>query len=359
MADEAQSRTGSDGGGTVQNAAALIAGLRSENMGSAPPAEAPSVEAPAQSENFDREEGEPSSEYTMPAAEEFAEDDVEAAPEAEQDIPEVDNAEDYSPEEEPVTLPATWTEAERQELSELPSDVQNAIVRREQEREAAFTQRQTELSSDREQLDDAVKMAGERWDEQLNNVDHLLNVSAQMHGFTGQEPNWAELRQTMDRDTFDDYHFNWQQAKKNFEGILAGAQQAKHQVNELVSEKQNDWIEAERTKTGERWPEYKANRDKAMGPLLDYLAEKGVPEMQRVQLNDDTFISVVQDAAKWHALQKEKPGTNKRVRQAKKVGRPGAPASNDRRKRGEIDSAKRNAKDTRGLAAVFSAMRGS
>ena len=176
MADEAQSRTGSDGGGTVQNAAALIAGLRSENMGSAPPAEAPSVEAPAQSENFDREEGEPSSEYTMPAAEEFAEDDVEAAPEAEQDIPEVDNAEDYSPEEEPVTLPATWTEAERQELSELPSDVQNAIVRREQEREAAFTQRQTELSSDREQLDDAVKMAGERWVEQLNNVDHLLKV---------------------------------------------------------------------------------------------------------------------------------------------------------------------------------------
>lgn len=359
MADEAQADTGSTGGG-VTNAAALIAGMRSEGLGSAPPAEAPAQgegEQPAAAKAPVVDDREPDTEYQMPEADGDEPEEFEATDEAEADIPEVEEAEDDGPDEDPIALPATWTEAERQELSELPPDVQQAVVRREKEREAAFTSRQTEIAGDREQLDDAVRMAGDRWVNQLNNVDHLLASAMQLHGFSGQEPNWAELRQSMDRDQFDDARFNWEQNKRAFEGVMATAQQAKQQVEGLVGERLNEWIAGERVKTAERWPEFKVGRESAMAPLLEYLAEKGVSESQRNDLNDDAFISVVQDAANWHNLQKGKPGVNKRVRKAPKIGKAGAPASQGRRKRERVTQAKRNAHDTRSLAEVFSSMR--
>ena len=354
MADNEPMIQGTQGG--VANAAALIAGMQDSQE---PPVEDQETSEATQEpqENIQAEGADvPEEEGDETLTEEAEIDEIEAADEIEADD---DESEDDEPDTVHVEPPISWSEAEKAEFAELPPAVQRTVARRESEREAAFTTRSQEIAGDKAQLDEAVKVAGERWIGQLTLVDGLLEEAAEANGFT-KEPDWQTLKQSMDPDVYRDLREEWNDRKSRFDGLLAKRQQIAQQAQVEAGERTQAYITAEQARTAAEWPAYKANPDEAMSPIRAYLRSEGVSDDNISQLIDADFIRVVRKAKAYDELQQKKPAVKKRVSKAKTVAKPGAAASRSRQKGERVRSAMTSAQQrpsVRSLASVFAELR--
>lgn len=82
---------------------------------------------------------------------------------------------------QPIQAPNSWSAAEKEFFSTLPLEVQNAIARRESDREKGFTQKSQELADVRtkyQQLDEVLSPYRAQWGDNLtNNLRELMQIS--------------------------------------------------------------------------------------------------------------------------------------------------------------------------------------
>jgi|6_EtaG_2_1085325.scaffolds.fasta_scaffold00198_17 hypothetical protein len=357
MADTAQVEA------SVDNAAGLIAQMREAPEpvpSTAPTDDAPATPAEPQAEA--EAEAQAGDDQVADAEPEAPEQDAEAADDITDDpsAPEQDEGEDAD-ETPTVDAPTAFSDAEKAEFASLPVEAQQIVAGREAERDTAFQTKTTELGERSKLLDAAVQAAQNSSLEQLQMSSALMAEAMQASGFV-EEPNWQELRATMDRDDVQDIRDAWDDTQRRLGSFQQNFQQAKQNMQTQADGNKREYIAGENKETASRWPDY-ANlktREAAVNGLYDYLETEGVTREQSANLADANFITIARKAMAYDALQKSKPGVKKKVSKAPKMGKPGAPKSKATGRAEGIRAALQqagNSTNPNDIAGLFAALR--
>lgn len=334
---------------TTDNAAALIANLHSE-----PDAPSESTE-PAQEAETQDQVVETESAGEVESQDEAVEYEAEAEESAEEvEIEEVDS----SPS---LAAPVSWSAEEKAEFADLPENVQRVVAGREAERDRAFQTKTTELGERNKQLDEAVKIAEQQSLGQMQQAQALMAQAFEAAGFT-QEPNWAEVRATYDREDYQDMRDAWDDSQRRLGKFQQDYGQMQQHATQQQQQKYAEYVSAENSKTADRWPEFANTETKATAVegLLGYLETQGVPRSQTIHLVDANMISIVRKAMELDALKANNPKVKKKVKSAPKMAKPGSPKTKSRAKVENVRDALKNAAgshNARDIAGVFAALR--
>ncbi len=311
------------GAETAESAAALLAGLREP----APQAEPTQTEAPEPKARQEEPTPEPE-----PEVETAGEDDADAEPaeqaaqETESEAAETESAPEGEDDAPTVDAPISWTAAEKEEFAKLPAETRRIVAEREAAREATFQTKTTELSERNRQLDATVEAAQNQSLAQLQQAQALMAQAMQAAGFA-EEPNWSELRLTMDPEDVRAIKDNWDDSRRQYEGFQRDFQKTMQGMQGQAEKKRQEFIAAENAKTAERWPEFanEATKGAAVEGLYSYLETEGIPREQSAMLVDANMIAVARKAMAYDALQAAKPQVTKKVKDAPKMAKPGSP----------------------------------
>ena len=333
---------------SVDNAAALIAGMREPAEAESTQEALPEPEAP-----------EPVQEAE--AVEIEAEAEVAEAVETEAEIDE--SGEEGEAEEVEATTepPISWSKADKDEFSKLPPEVQHVVAEREQQRDTAFQTKTTELSDQKKQLNEAVELAQQQSLGQLQQAQALMAQAMEAAGF-GAEPDWDSLRTQLDREDYMDVKDQWDTNLRKFGQFQTNFQQMQQQTQAAQQEKQQEFVQAQIKENAERWPEFAdlKTRNTALEGMFSFLEGEGIARDLSANLVDAKMISVVRKAMAYDALQAKAPAIQKAVKKAPKMARPGSVKSKQRVRTENVRDALKQAKSTnsaRDLAGVFAALR--
>jgi len=357
---------------SVDNAAALIAGMRQPPEPASPAA--PTDDAPAQEAE---QQAEPEAEAQADAevdATAGTDELAEAEPEASEQPAEAADADDQTsaPEQEveadaaddampTVDAPTGWSDAQRAEFAKMPVEAQRIVATREAERDTDFQSKTTELGERSKQLDEAVELAQNSSLGQLQQAQALMANAMEAAGFH-QEPNWAELHATLDPDDYRDMRDQWDITA----GRMAKFQQEFSQVSGQIQQQQqkvlSDDIQSNNKRTAAKYPKYAdaKTRDAFTEEMYTFLDSKGIGRDQSTHLFVTEWVNVVQDAMELSRLKDAKPQIAKKLRDAPKMARAGTPKTKERGRVENVRAALQqagNSKNPSDLAGVFAALR--
>lgn len=345
---------------SVNSAAQLIANMRLPAE-PAPPA-APTADAQPEPEPEEIQEQEDT------AGDENAEAETEAPEEQDADAADDTDLETSAPEQEAeegdqptVDAPTAWDDAEKAEFAKMPAEAQRIVAEREAERETAFHGKTTELGEKTKLLDQAVELAQNQSLGLLNEAQGIMAQALEAAGYT-EEPNWDQLRSTLDASDYFEVKAEWDATQQRLENFRKGAAEVATKAQQEAQQKFMGDVAQNNARTAERYAEYADPKTRVAfnDGMFKFLEDKGIGRDQSKHLYVTEWIDVVQLAMKADALETAKPEIQSKVRKAPKMARPGAPKSKERSKVEGVRAALKqagNSKNPADIAGVFAAFR--
>ena len=228
-------------------------------------------------------------------------DESDASEEAEAQSDETEDTDDG--EDDPIFEIETVNGTEKVALSDL---VEGRMLK------ADYTRKTMELAEGRKKLE-AERQDTSHLKQQLNDALSYWAASGD------QEPNWSELAQTLSPQEFNLQRANWEDRQRK-------VQQATQLYQDLQAESHAERLRDEYEKLLETFPEWRDPKaaQAAVQTLVDAGGDYGFAPDEVSAIVDHRMIRVLQDAARYRALQKAKPKVARKVHAAPKKLKPGA-----------------------------------
>lgn len=219
------------------------------------------------------------------------------------------------PEETPaIEAPVSWTAEEKASFKALPPDVQQAVIRRESERERGISQRLQEAADRTKQLDAQLQqVANERAQQSQSLRGILLQLNPDIQRFASID--WNRLA--------NENPAEWARQRQAFEEVQSRANYASAQLQVLDNQQRTEqatryqqFLNDERVKLVAKVPEF-AEPEKAKAfakDLSQFLTGLGFTDQEIDNISDHRMVMVARAA-----MLADKSAQALKAAQAKKV----------------------------------------
>ena len=215
-----------------------------------------------------------------------------------------------------------------------------------------------ELSNQRTQFE----TERQNWRQAANNAlqthQQMAQVAMQMLNHDFNQVNWDALR-AQNPGEYAALYTQYQQRQGQIQGFLQNVQAMQAQESQQQQAQLQQNIAAERQRMLDTIPEWRDNATftKDRDQISQYARNLGFQDAELNQIYDHRYMRILNDAARYQALQAAKPAVLKQVRQAPKTVAPGSRTEtnpSDARRQAAVDRFNRNPRDEDAQAAVFS-----
>lgn len=219
-----------------------------------------------------------------------------------------------------------------------------------------------ELSNDRKSFDEERQAVRAMATQQLQRNESLAQAAQQLLNQDFEAVNWNELRAENPGEyaaRLTEFQTRQNRISQLVEQINATRNEASQQENQNTGER----VAKERERLLEARPQWRdeVTFAKDREQMVKYAKTLGYSDAELAQVLDHRALLVLDNAARYAALQASKPEALKRVRQAPKVGAPGARVNanpKEQQRKQAIERFNRNPHDIDAQAAMFEAVAG-
>jgi hypothetical protein len=215
-----------------------------------------------------------------------------------------------------------------------------------------------ELSNQRTQFEQEQQAVRTLFQQQLQQNQQLGNLAMQMLNHDYQKVDWNGLRANNPAE-FAALHQEFQNRQGQIQNYLGQIQQQ----SALEAQQQQQTLQQQLAAENERLmgarPQWRdpAAFSKDREQMTQYARSVGFKDAELGQIHDHRYMLILDDAARYRALQAAAPQALKQVRQAPVMAAPGSRTNvnpQDARRAQAIERFNRNPKDEDAQAAVFS-----
>lgn len=197
-----------------------------------------------------------------------------------------------------IEPPASWPSDDKEAFKSLPTWSQEIIVRREQEREAAFSQRSRTVAERERQLTDVQNKTTEAQTRYLSELERLNSVAAQLMPakFSDIKTEADYLKMKVENPA----------RASEYEAFVSVLRNSNQQANAARQAQQQQKLDSEWTALQDKYPEFK---DPAKGPAIINDVRKSLVENYGFSPNevqiiaDHRHVQIVRDAMAWRQHQ--------------------------------------------------------
>ena len=190
-------------------------------------------------------------------------------------------------------------------------------------RQSDYTKKTQALAEEKRAFD-AQKQQTQALEQKLSET---LQYAEQILNDRSNEPNWSELSQKVNPQTYNQIKAKWEEGQKQLENIKLQRQQLadKQKYDAQVATQQQALSEEKRLI--DMFPAWKDPTvfDNEWGNVKDYLKKDGIPDNVVSQINSADAIKYVWKAMKYDALQDGKTVIKKKIKDKPKVVKSGTP----------------------------------
>lgn len=295
----------------------------------------------------------PEGEADEGAAHEESSDELDAAPDDDQ-VRSEDEGTDPADEEPSIEPPRSWTKEDKEAFKALPPETQARIAERERAREADFLRRQNEAAEQRKAAEaqlSAAEQARQHYEQQL---PHLLQT---MHTQFQQEfsdvQSWDDVQKMAQDDPVR--YLRWDAMRKQGEAVQREAQAAQARQQKQQQEWFQNFRAEEAMKFVEKAPEF-ADPEKAprlQQQAFETLQDIGWSQQEiqaawsegaQISVHDHRFQLLVRDAMKYRNAQKATKTAKPKT--VPPVQRPGPATGKNEAKASELQALERKLEST-------------
>lgn len=215
-----------------------------------------------------------------------------------------------------IDPPASWTEAEKAEFMDLPPEVQQAVARRESDRDSHFQQQSAHIAQQRKQAEEALAEAAQKRDALLSQLETAQSIP---------EPDIAMLDPDSDSYNPDQYHLQKAKHDKAVKEQSEALGKLKEERDAELSAQANQWRSEQNVILQRELPELLDPKTGATfaNTLAEYAQGLGIT---RDQLNMAAAheLIILNESRKYRELVAKARGTSKRMKKLPKTMRPGS-----------------------------------
>lgn len=208
-----------------------------------------------------------------------------------------------------IDPPASWPSDDKESFKALPTWAQEVISRRENDREATFSQRSRTVAEKERVLSETQNKTTEAQTRYLGELERLNNVAAQL-----MPAKFADIKTEAD---YLKMKVDNPARASEYEAFVQVLRNSNMQANAARQAQQQQKLDAEWTSLQDKWPEFK---DPVKGPAIINDVRKTLVENYGFNPNevqiiaDHRHVQIVRDAMAWRQYQ-----SNIRAAEAKKV----------------------------------------
>lgn len=235
------------------------------------------------------------------------------------------------------------------------SQVSLEELRNGYQRHQDYQQKMSDLGTRQQQLDEIANHAETSISERLQQADMLLAEVAKAAGY-GAEPDWGELRATLDPEDYRFRRDEWEDNQRNLQRLGAERQKLVEAQTQEQEQRFHAYVQGEVEKIRSSWPEFadESTRAAAMDGMFGYLETEGFSRQESANLIDHRQISLIRKAMAYDKIQAAKPQTAKKVRKAPQMAAPSKRVRRpkDQSFRASLDKAKQTGSRDDFIAAI-------
>jgi hypothetical protein len=217
-----------------------------------------------------------------------------------------------------------------------------------------------ELSNQRRALEQEQEQFRTAAKQQIERNEHLGNLAVEQLNYEFSQVNWNELRQE-DPGQYSALMQDFQNRQNQIQQYMGEIAQQKQQQEQESQQKLAENLKQEREQLLDAIPEWRdaSKFDEARKSISTYAQNLGFTDAELGQIYDHRILRVLNDAARYQALQAAKPSATKRVKTAPKMVKPGTRTNRDPSSVARQNAAERfnrNPRDLDAQVAFFSTL---
>lgn len=197
-----------------------------------------------------------------------------------------------------IEAPASWPSDDKQAFADLPTWAQETIVRRENDREAAFSQRSRSLSEQQRVSTDVQRRSEEAQARYLSEADRLNQVAAQL-----LPAKFSDIKTEAD---YLQLKVKDPQRASEYEAFTHVLRNANAQAAAARTQAQQAHLNREFTTLQDKYPEFKEpeKAKQIMGDVRKACVEWYGFQPQEVEIvADHRHVQIIRDAIAWRNYQ--------------------------------------------------------
>lgn len=200
--------------------------------------------------------------------------------------------------------------------------------------ESDYRRKTSELSEQRKAFESERERIANEVKTRLTEATSMAQLFEQQLMQEYNAVNWTELRQTNPAEYAalqHDYNQRYAALTNAKQRIVQEQQRSQYEATQKQVEQFKANLQKEREQLSTLIPEY---ADKEKGEALKtemrtFLKSNGFKDEEIMQVYDHRHVLMIRDAMKFRALQTKRPEIANKVKEAPKLGKPGAKSSND------------------------------